>query len=79
MLLKSEVGESSEFTSYAQENNINFKKQEVEIGYDQLNYTEVLRELLPPDVEVPGGFEAIGEIAHMNLWANQLPYKYEIG
>ena len=79
MLLKSEVGENSDFTSYAQENNINFKKQEVEIGYDQLNYTEVLRELLPPDVEVPGGFEAIGEIAHMNLWANQLPFKYEIG
>ena len=29
---------------------------------------EILRELLPPEVdEVPSGFETVGDIAHMNL------------
>ena len=38
-----------------------------------------MRELLPQGVEVPGGYEAVGDVAHLNLKDNQMPYKYHIG
>ena len=41
--------------------------------------TEVLKETLPNGVEVPSGFETIGDIAHMNLLESQMPYKKIIG
>lgn len=40
---------------------------------------EVLRDLLPADVEVPTGFETIGHIAHLNLREEHLPFKRTIG
>jgi tRNA (guanine37-N1)-methyltransferase len=35
--------------------------------YENFSYQEVLKELLPDGVEIPGGFETVGDIAHMNL------------
>ncbi len=32
----------------------------VQIGYEDLSVTQVLRQLLPPDVEVPSAFETVG-------------------
>jgi tRNA (guanine37-N1)-methyltransferase len=29
-----------------------------------------LRDVLPEGVEIPGGYEAIGDVAHLNLHAN---------
>lgn len=39
----------------------------------------VLQKLLPEGVDVPSSFESIGHIAHVNLRADQLPYKALIG
>lgn len=34
---------------------------------------------LPEDVQVPTGFETVGQIAHLNLSEEQLPHRYIIG
>jgi tRNA (guanine37-N1)-methyltransferase len=35
--------------------------------------------LLPAGVDVPGSFETVGHIAHLNLRDELLPHKYTIG
>jgi tRNA (guanine37-N1)-methyltransferase len=41
---------------------------------------EILSATLPADMEeIPSGFSVVGHIAHMNLRAPVLPYKYHIG
>ncbi|XP_054812332.1 tRNA (guanine(37)-N1)-methyltransferase 2 isoform X2 [Prosopis cineraria] len=39
------------------------------------NQDYVLKQILPPGVEVPSSFETIGHIAHLNLHDELLPYK----
>jgi tRNA (guanine37-N1)-methyltransferase len=51
----------------------------ISLGYDDWTVDEVLRRLLPCDVEIPSAFEVVGTLAHMNLREEQLPYKYMIG
>ena len=40
---------------------------------------EVLRKLLPENVEVPSSMEQVGHILHVNLGEEQLPHKKVIG
>jgi tRNA (guanine37-N1)-methyltransferase len=68
-----------DFKKYAKEKEIAFKEDFVTLNYDNFSLQEVLRQMLPDDVEVPGGFEAVGQIAHLNLHENQMPFKYQIG
>ena len=35
--------------------------------YDNYSWQDILVKLLPKGVEVPGGYETVGDIAHMNL------------
>ena len=35
--------------------------------------------MLPEGIEIPGGFEQVGDIAHLNLSDEQLPHKKIIG
>lgn len=49
------------------------------IGYDFFNAEQVLRKLLPPEVETPTAFEQVGHVAHVNLREEHLPYKQMIG
>jgi len=51
------------------------KDHTVEVGYEQLQADEILRKLLPSEIEVPSGFETIGHIAHFNLRPEHEPYK----
>ena len=45
-----------------------------------LDIDEVLKEILPPDVEdIPSGFETVGDIAHMNLTGTLFDHRYAIG
>ena len=50
----------------------------VELGYGHLGTDVVLRRILPAGVEVPGSFEQVGHIAHLNLRADQHPYRHAI-
>lgn len=49
------------------------------LGYEYYTAEEVLRQLLPAQVDVPGSFETVGHIAHLNLREEQEPYKHLIG
>ena len=44
------------------------------LGYDYFSTDHILRQLLPPNIVVPGGFETVGHIAHLNLSEEQRPY-----
>ena len=43
------------------------KEYPVVLDYENFGFQEVLKEVLPSGVEIPGGFEIIGNIVHLNL------------
>uniref|UniRef100_A0A1D1ZA26 tRNA (guanine(37)-N1)-methyltransferase n=1 Tax=Anthurium amnicola TaxID=1678845 RepID=A0A1D1ZA26_9ARAE len=45
------------------------------LGYTYWGADYVLKQILPPEVEVPSSFETIGHIAHLNINSELLPYK----
>lgn len=49
------------------------------LSYDYFNAEQVLRRLLPEGCDVPGSFETVGHIAHLNLRDEVLEYKHVIG
>eukprot|EP00455_Lapot_gusevi_P007806 TRINITY_DN13345_c0_g1_i1.p1 TRINITY_DN13345_c0_g1~~TRINITY_DN13345_c0_g1_i1.p1 ORF type:complete len:487 (-),score=117.51 TRINITY_DN13345_c0_g1_i1:132-1568(-) len=51
----------------------------LELNYEHLSAEEVLRQVLPSEVEVPTGYETAGHIAHLNLRPEHLPFKSIIG
>lgn len=85
LLLGEHVGLKLEGLSEAVRNAIAEKStwlvgtHSVKLGWDQTTVAEVLREVLPNDVESPSGFETIGHIAHVNLRDEHLPFKALIG
>ena len=50
------------------------------IQLSEKNFTmnEMLREILPPNLDPPSSFEVIGHIAHLNLRPEYLPYREKI-
>ncbi|KAJ3017748.1 tRNA (guanine(37)-N1)-methyltransferase [Thoreauomyces humboldtii] len=54
-------------------------KYALTVGYEYWTADQVLRSILPDDIDVPGAFEAVGHIAHVNLRDQYLPYKHIIG
>lgn len=57
----------------------NFKESQVILTYENWPCDEVLRAVLPENVEVPTSYSLIGHIVHLNLREEQLPYKSIIG
>lgn len=51
----------------------------MKLNYENFDYQEVLKEVLPAGVEITGGFEMIGTIVHLNLSDRQMPYRKIIG
>ncbi|XP_030448382.2 tRNA (guanine(37)-N1)-methyltransferase 1 isoform X2 [Syzygium oleosum] len=45
------------------------------LGYSYWGADHLLKQILPPGVEVPTSFETIGHIAHLNIHDELLPYK----
>lgn len=54
-------------------------QHDVAMDYRMLNADQVLKRLLPAGVDAPSSFETVGHIAHLNLRAEQLPYRHVIG
>jgi tRNA (guanine37-N1)-methyltransferase len=52
---------------------------ELHLGYDYFNAEQILRQMLPAGVEVPGSFETVGHIAHLNLRDELSEYRHVIG
>ncbi|EZG66171.1 Met-10+-like protein [Gregarina niphandrodes] len=51
----------------------------VTTDYDSMTVQQVLQRILPSGVVVPGSFETIGHIAHLNLLPEHLEYRNIIG
>ena len=51
----------------------------VKLAYENYHWQDILKKLLPKGIEIPGGYETVGDIAHMNLSDEQMPYKNVIG
>ncbi|GER24884.1 tRNA (guanine(37)-N1)-methyltransferase [Striga asiatica] len=45
------------------------------LGYSYWSVDHILKQILPPGIEVPSSFETIGHIAHLNIADELLPYK----
>ncbi|OZJ04872.1 hypothetical protein BZG36_02604 [Bifiguratus adelaidae] len=66
--------------TYIKEHGLGVVEHEVHIGYDYWTTDEVLRAILPPEIqEVPTSFTTVGHIAHMNLREEFQPWKHIIG
>lgn len=52
-----------------------YKETELELTYENWPCDEILRAILPENIEVPSSYSLIGHILHMNLRDEQLPYK----
>ena len=84
VLLAPEVGTDpkdfpKQLSSFIAEKKLETSSTEVSAGFDEMSAEEVLRRLLPADVQVPSGFEHVGHIVHMNLSEGQRKYLHEIG
>ena len=51
----------------------------VHLSYEDASFEEVMRRILPLDIDPPGSFESIGHIAHFNLRDELLPFGAQIG
>ncbi|CDI78482.1 met-10 domain-containing protein, putative [Eimeria acervulina] len=65
--------------SLLKERGIQVFRHRVFLGYENLSVLECLAALLPEGVETPHRFECVGHIAHLNLPASLLKFKYAIG
>ncbi|CAN6454030.1 unnamed protein product [Victoria cruziana] len=45
------------------------------LGYSYWGADQILKQILPPGIEVPSSFETIGHIAHLNIPGELLPFK----
>jgi tRNA (guanine37-N1)-methyltransferase len=85
LLLKEEVKDASfpsispDFRAELALDDLPLTTHELRLGYDYYNAEHVLRALLPDGVEVPGSFETVGHIAHLNLRDDVMQYKDVIG
>lgn len=55
------------------------KEYTLKLGYDYWTTEEILRSILPAELDVPSSFETIGHIAHLNLRPEYDDYKKVIG
>lgn len=68
-----------EIKSFAHQSDALLTSHEIELNYEYWTAEQILRSILPADLEVPTGFATIGHIAHFNLRPEYQPYKKLIG
>ena len=73
------AGLPAELAAYARAEGAEPVPHTVELDYSYFTADQVLRRLLPEGMEVPGAFEQVGHIAHVNLRDEHLPFKEVIG
>jgi len=69
------AGLNADQIAFVKESNFNIVNFDLEIGYEYLTADQVLKKILPNEIEIISSFEAIGHIAHLNLRDHILPYK----
>eukprot|EP00761_Pharyngomonas_kirbyi_P012080 gb/GECH01012107.1/.p1 GENE.gb/GECH01012107.1/~~gb/GECH01012107.1/.p1 ORF type:complete len:442 (+),score=89.88 gb/GECH01012107.1/:1-1326(+) len=84
ILLESNLGKELQHLSETkktmlQELPYELSSQEIEIGYEHMSVEEVLRQILPQNLDPITSFESVGHIAHVNLSKEHIPYRFLIG
>ncbi|KND04892.1 tRNA (guanine) methyltransferase [Spizellomyces punctatus DAOM BR117] len=64
---------------FAKKEGAEVTRYKLDLDYDYWTADQVLRSILPDELEVPGAFESVGHIAHLNLRDQHIPYKSIIG
>lgn len=76
---KASINLPSNFNSDSDNTILEEREHCVEVGFDSLSMYDILRPLIPEEIEIPTSFEGVGHIAHLNLKPEQGPYKSLIG
>ena len=80
LLMEERFARCVDFKNFNKEKNYDLKvNYPVKMTYENLMWNECLRQVMPEGIEIPGGFETIGHIAHLNLHEDQMPYRNLIG
>lgn len=53
--------------------------QNLELNYDYWTADDILKAILPCELQLSSSFESIGHIAHLNLRDDLMPYRYIVG
>jgi tRNA (guanine37-N1)-methyltransferase len=64
--------------SFAKLHSAELKSHTIELEYNHWSVDQILRSILPDDIDVPCSFETVGHIAHVNLREEHGPYKHII-
>ncbi|KAJ3056901.1 tRNA(m(1)G37)methyltransferase [Rhizophlyctis rosea] len=64
---------------FATKENVELTTYDVDLDYDYWGADQILRSILPDELDVPSSFETAGHIAHLNLRDQYNPYKKIIG
>ncbi|KAI0081085.1 guanine-N-1-methyltransferase [Panus rudis PR-1116 ss-1] len=77
----SEADLPQEAREYLQAQSAELVNHTIELDYSYWTVEDILDAILPEELleEAPRGYASIGHIAHLNLNAEYLPYKYVIG
>ncbi|GMH35102.1 hypothetical protein BSKO_02970 [Bryopsis sp. KO-2023] len=83
VLLKEDIVERADvcapFREVAEREGYDIVDFEVPLDYSHFSADQVLKRLLPENVETPSSFELVGPIAHLNLRKEHEPFKNLIG
>jgi tRNA (guanine37-N1)-methyltransferase len=64
---------------FIKEECIEVKSYTFIVDYEYWSTDDILRSIIPEEYQIPGSFETVGHIAHLNLREEYLPYKKIIG
>ncbi|KAI9102739.1 guanine(37)-N1-methyltransferase [Phlyctochytrium arcticum] len=66
-------------SSFVDAHKLEITNYVLRLDYDYWTTEQILRSILPDDLEVPSAYDCVGHIAHLNLRDDQLPFKNIIG
>ncbi|KAJ1560608.1 tRNA(m(1)G37)methyltransferase [Nowakowskiella sp. JEL0078] len=69
----------SEIVDILDSNGFEFTTYNLILDYNYWTSDQILRSIIPDELDVPSAFETIGHIAHLNLREHYGPYKNIIG
>jgi tRNA (guanine37-N1)-methyltransferase len=64
---------------FVEKTNSKLTQHTITLDYDYWTAEQILRAIIPPELDVPGSFATVGHIAHFNLREEYEPYKKIIG
>ena len=76
---KQQVQENQTLVDFIKATKAEIMTHKIALDYDFWTSEQILRSILPQELDVPGSFTTVGHIAHFNLRPEYQPYKKLIG